>query len=349
MPNTRPQVAEHVRGRQLEAARRRLLDGHSVRHRRPARQDVPDRLQRDQRPHDRRKRPGTGRLRQAAVVGGGTLVCAIAYDTRHRSRHFAELCAEIMVAAGFTVYFLDGYRSTPELSFAVRHSAVLLRHHGHGQPQSAERQRGQSLLVDRRAIAAAARPGRDRSRDERARRSSACRLPRRWPTGRSCICQEEVDAAYQQAVLAQSLAGPARSEDHLLAAARRGRVGASCRCWRPTAFSDVEVFGPHAEPDGDFPNVPGHVSNPENPATFDVIIERAQQDRRRPDPGDRSRLRSPRLAAPKSPTCAGSLGRTITGNQIGALLAEYVLDGAARPAGTLDRSITSSKRWSRPR
>ena len=31
---------------------------------------------------------------------GDTLSCAIAYDTRHRSRHFAELCAEIMVAAG---------------------------------------------------------------------------------------------------------------------------------------------------------------------------------------------------------------------------------------------------------
>ena len=48
------------------------------------------------------------------------LSCAIAYDTRHRSRQFADLCSEIMVAAGFTVYFLDGYRSTPELSFAVR-------------------------------------------------------------------------------------------------------------------------------------------------------------------------------------------------------------------------------------
>ena len=47
--------------------------------------------------------------------------CAIAYDTRHQSRHFAELSSEIMVAAGFTVYFLDGFRSTPELSFAVRH------------------------------------------------------------------------------------------------------------------------------------------------------------------------------------------------------------------------------------
>src|SRR5262249_23807389 len=47
--------------------------------------------------------------------------CAIAYDTRHNSRQFAELCASIMVANGFTVYFLDDYRSTPELSFLVRH------------------------------------------------------------------------------------------------------------------------------------------------------------------------------------------------------------------------------------
>src|SRR6185436_16498528 len=30
------------------------------------------------------------------------LSCAIAYDTRHRSEHFARLCSEIMTAAGFT-------------------------------------------------------------------------------------------------------------------------------------------------------------------------------------------------------------------------------------------------------
>src|SRR3954464_9705252 len=50
------------------------------------------------------------------------LACAIAYDTRHQSRHFAELCSEIMAAAGFKVWFLDGVRSTPELSFAVRYT-----------------------------------------------------------------------------------------------------------------------------------------------------------------------------------------------------------------------------------
>src|SRR5438477_6854789 len=48
------------------------------------------------------------------------LSCALAYDTRHNSRHFAELCASIMVANRFRVYFLDDYRSTPELSFLVR-------------------------------------------------------------------------------------------------------------------------------------------------------------------------------------------------------------------------------------
>ena len=40
--------------------------------------------------------------------------------------------------------------------------AVFLRHHGHGEPQSAERQRGQDLLVHGRAGAPATRPGHHR-------------------------------------------------------------------------------------------------------------------------------------------------------------------------------------------
>ena len=51
----------------------------------------------------------------------GPWTMAIAYDTRHRSREFAELCAGIMVANGFEVYFIDDYRSTPELSFLIRY------------------------------------------------------------------------------------------------------------------------------------------------------------------------------------------------------------------------------------
>ena len=42
-------------------------------------------------------------------------------------------------------------------------------------------------------------------------------------------------------------------------------------------FDDVEIYEPHRQPSGDFPNVPGHVSNPENSAVFDAIIEQAKQ------------------------------------------------------------------------
>ncbi|MFM8655034.1 MAG: phospho-sugar mutase, partial [Verrucomicrobiota bacterium] len=43
------------------------------------------------------------------------------HDTRHFSREFAELSARTVAAAGGTAYLFAEDRSTPELSFAVRH------------------------------------------------------------------------------------------------------------------------------------------------------------------------------------------------------------------------------------
>jgi phosphoglucomutase len=47
---------------------------------------------------------------------------AIAHDTRHFSRDFAELCARVAVENGCDACLFAGPRSTPELSFAVRHT-----------------------------------------------------------------------------------------------------------------------------------------------------------------------------------------------------------------------------------
>ncbi len=46
----------------------------------------------------------------------------IAHDTRHFSRQFAELCANVAVENGCDAFLFEGPRSTPELSFAVRHT-----------------------------------------------------------------------------------------------------------------------------------------------------------------------------------------------------------------------------------
>lgn len=52
--------------------------------------------------------------------GGEARGVAIAYDSRNNSEFFARVAAEVLAANGIRVYLFDGVRPTPELSFAVR-------------------------------------------------------------------------------------------------------------------------------------------------------------------------------------------------------------------------------------
>jgi phosphoglucomutase/phosphomannomutase len=138
------------------------------------------------------------------------------------------------------------------------------------------------------------------------------------------FCQEEVDHAFIGAVVAQAITGP---RDLKVIYSPLHGVGASAvlPALKEDGFEDVELFAPQAEPNGDFPNVPGHVSNPENPAVFDALIERAKEvgaDLCVASDPDCDRIG---LAAPLTP--GSDEWKTMTGNQIGALLTEYVLEG----------------------
>ncbi len=262
---------------------------------------------------------------------GKPLACAIAYDTRHQSRHFAELCAEIMVAAGFQVFFLDGYRSTPELSFAVRHEGCtcgIIVTASHNPPSDnavkAYWSTGGQLL-----------PPHDQGVIDRV--MSVTRIERvpfadGIASGRIVLCQEEVDKAFVAAVASQSRPGP-RNLKIIYSPLHGVGTSAVCPALAAAGFQDVEVFGPHAAPDPDFTNVPGHVSNPENPAVFDAIIARALQSGAElilaTDP-DCDRVG---CAAPKS-LQSGAEWATLTGNQIGSLLTDYLLE-MGKQAGTL--------------
>jgi phosphomannomutase len=276
---------------------------------------------------------GTAEYVKEQRVGdnGPELACAIAYDTRHRSRHFAELCAEIMVANGFKVYFLDGFRSTPELSFTVRYkncSCGIMVTASHNPPSDNAVKvywsTGGQLL-----------PPHDTGVIERVMSVDAIkRVPfaDALKDGGVVMCQAEVDAAFITQVAAQALPGPRDLE--IIYSPLHG-VGASAvlPALKADGFTNVELFGPHAEPNGDFPNVPGHVSNPENAAVFDIIIERAKQTGAdiilASDP-DCDRLG---VAAPLT-TKPGSPWGTMTGNQIGSLLTDYLCE-RRKAAGSL--------------
>lgn len=260
---------------------------------------------------------------KAELGDGAQLSCAIARDTRHRSEEFSRLCAEIMVAAGFKVYFLEGYRSTPELSFAVRYkncSCGIMVTASHNPPSD-------NAVKVYWSSGAQLVPPHDKNVIERVMATDEIKradFDQALAAGDIVCCEEEVDKAFIDAVVQQATPGP--RDLNVLYSPLHG-VGATCvlPALERDGFTNVELFALHAEPSGDFPNVPGHVSNPENPAVFDAIIEHAKTTGAdvclATDP-DCDRIG---IAAPLT-FDAGSEWQTLTGNQIGALLSDYVLE-----------------------
>ena len=255
---------------------------------------------------------------------GRGLSCAVAYDTRHNSRHFAELCARIMATAGFQVFFLDDYRSTPELSFLVRSrncSCGIMVTASHNPPSD-------NAVKVYWSTGGQILPPHDKEIIARVMNVEAIEegpaFEQHVQEGAIEICTVDTDRQFLHAVVSRSFPGPRNLK--IIYSPLHG-VGASAICpvLKAVGFHDVEVFADHATPCGDFPNVPGHVSNPENTVVFESIIERAKQvgaDLVLASDPDCDRIG---CAAPKKLDPAASW-ETLNGNQIGALLADFVLE-----------------------
>ena len=259
------------------------------------------------------------------------LSCAIAYDTRHKSRHFAELCASIMVANGFQVYFLDDYRATPQLSFAVRAkncSCGIMVTASHNPPSDNAVKvywstGGQILPPHDSAII---------DRVMNVQQIKTVPFADALQAGKVSIVTQEIDRDYLAAAV--KYAWPGSRDVRVIYSPLHGVGGfAVPPLLKAAGFNDFVVYGPHATPDGDFPNVPGHVSNPENTIIFTAIIEDAKAKKAdlilATDPDcDRMGCACPLTSQADSPWA------TINGNQIGALLTDFVL-GKLKSLGQL--------------
>ena len=277
---------------------------------------------------------------RSVVPAGEQPSCAIAYDTRHRSEHFAKLCAEVLLAAGFRIFFLRGFRSTPELSYAVRHTQStcgIMVTASHNPPSD-------NAVKVYWAGGVQVLPPHDKGIIDRVMRCDAVRresFDAGAAAGRVQFVEQEIDPAFVAAVLRQSTAGP--RDVSILYTPLHG-VGASAvvPVLEGAGFKKLRLYGPQEMPDGDFPNVPGHVANPENPAVLEGAIAEAKargDDLVMASDPDCDRLGA---AAPLT-AAAGSVWQTFTGNQIAALLVDWVLSSRKR-LGTLsgaDHVITT--------
>lgn len=256
-------------------------------------------------------------LKQVLGRAGGTAV--VACDTRRRSQEFAELVATTLAAHGLKVYLFESFRSTPALSFAVRHlkcdvGAMISASHNPPADNGIKaywNTGGQVLAPHDAGIIRCV---------EQAGEIPQMHLQQAVHINRIEIVGSQVDEAYWNAVLAMSLSD--ERDLSVLYSPLHG-VGETS-CWQiltRAGFRGAQIFGPQRSPDGGFPNVPQHLPNPERPQVFEPMYPHARQMRAEiliaSDP-DADRM------AVCARDDAGAFVH-LTGNQIGALLADYIL------------------------
>jgi phosphoglucomutase/phosphomannomutase len=250
--------------------------------------------------------------------------CVIARDTRHNSPEFAQICARVLAAAGFKVYLFPEPRSTPLLSAAVRYlkcDAGIMITASHNPPSDNgfkcySATGGQVIPPDDAGIIAC------------VQKASDCEIPeadydQAVVDGRIVLLGSEVDEFYLNAVVSESVS---HARDVSIVYTPMHGVGETsvAAALHRAGFAQVNILASQRTPDGDFPTVPGHVSNPEIPRTLDAAIAEAKATgadlvlASDPD-ADRIGVGLPVTGDPKG------AWTTLDGNQIGAVLAAFVM------------------------
>ena len=259
---------------------------------------------------------------------GAARSCVIARETRHNSPEFAELCARVLAAAGFKVFLFAEARSTPLLSFATRHlkcDAGIMITASHNAPSDNgfkcyNDAGGQVVPPDDAGIIACVKAASDRDIPEKPMADALA-------DGSIVHVGAEVDDAYVAAAVGESVAH-ARGISIVYTPLHGVGETSVAAALRADGFLDVNVLASQRTQDGDFPNVPGHVSNPEYPAVLQAAIDEARKTRAdlvlASDP-DADRIG---VGLPVKGDPAGEW-TTLDGNQIGVLLAAFVMKQTA--------------------
>jgi phosphoglucomutase len=242
----------------------------------------------------------------------------IAHDSRHFSKEFTELAAKTAAENGCDACVFDGPRSTPELSFAVRHlcaSAGIVITASHNPPHD----NGYKVYFDDGAqvIEPHASGIIERVNHVKSETSAARPEERR---GEVIILGHEIDEAYmnrlESLILNKELVRSAKSL-RIVFTPLHGTGGVIIKPMLERLGFNFRVVEEQDRFDGDFPTVDS--PNPENAAALRLGVALAERE-------------GADLVIATDPDCdrmgvavrtAGGEMELITGNQIGSLLAYY--------------------------
>jgi phosphoglucomutase/phosphomannomutase len=194
----------------------------------------------------------------------------IACDTRLSSPELSKYAAQVCAANGFKAYLFEDFRSTPELSFAVRElraAAGIVISASHNPPMDngfkAYWSDGGQLVAphDKGVLAVAAKLDEIHKID----------FDQAVNEGLIEIIGEKVDAAYIQAVVDQG-EGTDRDVDIVYSPLHGAGQTSVLPALRAAGFHSISVVHDQMIPDGNFPTIEGSRANPEDKAANDRAV-----------------------------------------------------------------------------
>lgn len=257
-------------------------------------------------------------LRSAGCPTGGSVV--IAHDTRNNSPHFARIAACTFAAHGLQVHLFDGHRATPALSFAVRRlkcSIGVMISASHNPPAD----NGFKAYWDNGGQVIAPHDKGIIREVERADVIPSVDFAAAVADGRIRIVGSEIDREYVDCVVKLSET-KSRSLPAIFTPLHGVGETSVYAVIKAAGFTHVDIFEPHRAADGNFPNVPKHLPNPENLEVFDPVVQHVAAT------GHPAELI---IASDPDADRLGVMVRNrdggftpLSGNQVGALLTDFL-------------------------
>lgn len=268
---------------------------------------------------------------------------AIAYDSRHFSPEFAFESAQVLAAHGIKSYVFESLRPTPELSFAVRHlgafAGIMVTASHNPAPFNGYKvygsDGGQMPPADADALTDYIRA------IDNPFAVALADLKEAKSTGLIEVIGEALDAAYLEEVksvnINQDLIDQYGRDMKIVYTPLHGTGEMLARrALAQAGFESVQVVEAQAKPDPDFSTVAS--PNPESQAAFALAEELGRQvdaDVLVATDPDADRL------GVEIRQADGNYWN-LSGNQIGALIAKYILE-AHKQAGTLPENAALAK------
>lgn len=194
----------------------------------------------------------------------------IACDTRLSSPELSRYVAQVCAAAGFKTYIFDGFRSTPELSFAVRYLGAaigIVVSASHNPPMDngfkGYWSDGGQLVAphDKGVLAKAMAISKINDID----------FDHAVKDGKISIVGKEVDDAYINAVVAQA-EGKERDVKIVYSPLHGAGQTNVLPVLKKAGFKDVSTVADQMVPDGNFPTIENGKANPEEKAANDRAV-----------------------------------------------------------------------------